>query len=660
MLSRRRSLICLLTLGPVLLGGCQALRGPEPVGQTFVSPPGPVVSGGAVRAVPPAQPQYTQPQYQQPAYVPGSPPQYTPGVPPYSPGAQVGGQSQYAPGGQSQYTPAPPAPYLPPAPNTPGGPLDSQGRPAPIAAQVSLRITGPTQAVVGATAAYRFDVANGTATAARNVVITCHLPNGWTYVGSNVAGAVSGQQAQWRLGDVPAYRTMAINASFRPEALGVANLCADLGTAAGALTRSCATTSVEAATPGLPKTDLTPSTPTPSASPLDVAISGPERAAPGENVTYKVTITNRGSTRATKLLVTDEFSVGFVHEKAASPIEKDLDDLDPGQNAKFEITFHVTRPGRHCHTVEVTGAGGLKATAQACLVAAGSPKLVVRQAVTPTGTTVGGTVRFAIDIENKGDVDLTGLVVSSNFDRALRPTQATEVRGRRALTNLKDERYELTPYRFDRLEPGRSIQLDVECKAERASASACGRVTVTAQEGAREEALTCLKIEGGRGAGAGGDGAGAGGDGAGAGGDGAGPGRDGAGAAGPGRAGAEGEKPSPLTLDVSSSGDPVKVGDEVAYLVTVANPGSRTVAGLVLQITMPRGMSQPRAVDANPSRSRLDGQMIVFDPLTLRAGEEAKFRVRAKALDAGSAAVEVAAAAEHEGRRLIRKGHVRQ
>ena len=56
----------------------------------------------------------------------------------------------------------------------------------------------------------------------------------------------------------------------------------------------------------------------------------------------------------------------------------------------------------------------------------------------------------------------------------------------------------LTPWRFERLEPGRSIQLDVECRAERAAASACGRVTVTAQEGVREEALTCLKVEAGR------------------------------------------------------------------------------------------------------------------------------------------------------------------
>jgi uncharacterized repeat protein (TIGR01451 family) len=507
----------------MMLGGCRALRGPEPFGQTFVAPPGPIAPGGVVRTVPPiqprhcppygpVQPQYVQPEYAQPQYPPlgSAPPQYAqpqylqPGATPspapqYSPGTPVPaapGQMQY-PDIQSQYLPKTPTPSLPhtPTPQLPSTPTPQfPNAPTPLASQVTLRITGPTRAIVGVPASYRFDVANASAISAPNVTITCQLPEGWTYVSSDVAGAVSGQKVEWRLGNVPAYRTMAINANFRADALGVANLCADIASATGAATRSCTTTSVEAATPSVPGTDLPPAA---AGSSLHVAISGPDRAAPGDSVSYNVTVTNRGSARATKLLVTDDFSDGFVHEAAKSPIEKDLEDLEPGQKVMFKITFRVARPGRHCHVVQVTGEGGLKATAEACVVAAGSPKVSVRQTATPTTIKVGGTVRFAIDIKNEGDVDLTGLVVALNFDRALHPTRATEIRGREALANLKDDRYELTPYRFDRLEPGKSIQLDVECKAEDVSPRACGRVTVTAQEGVREEALTCLKIEAG-------------------------------------------------------------------------------------------------------------------------------------------------------------------
>ncbi len=356
-------------------------------------------------------------------------------------------------------------------------------RPSSRSASPGRRGPSPAQA-----AGYRIDITNTSATVARNVVLTCQLPGGWTYVSSKTAPSVSGQQVQWRLRDVPANRTLGIDLNLRPNLIGAANLCVDLSVAGGAPTRSCATTNVEAAAaPGLPKVDGPPATP--AASPLEISITGPDRATPRENVTYNVTVTNRGSQRATKLLVTDEFESGFAHDVAVSPIEKDLEDLDPGQSTTFKVTFRVARPGRHCHTVEVTGAGGLRATAQACLEAAADLRLTVRQLATPTSTAVGGMVRFEIDIKNEGNVDLTGLVVASSFDRVLRPTQATEIRGRKASANLKDGRYELTPYRFDRLEPGKSIQLDVECKAEQASASACGRVTVTAQEGAREEAL---------------------------------------------------------------------------------------------------------------------------------------------------------------------------
>src|SRR5437764_3003621 len=89
--SRRLSLIGACIAG-LLLAGCQAMRGPEPFGPTFVSPPGPIARAGTVRTVPPTQPQYPaygQPQYEQPSY---AQPQY--GAPQYS-------QPQY---GQPKYS----------------------------------------------------------------------------------------------------------------------------------------------------------------------------------------------------------------------------------------------------------------------------------------------------------------------------------------------------------------------------------------------------------------------------------------------------------------------------------------------------------------------------------------------------------------------------
>jgi len=502
MLAKRWLLTFGLTiLGAMLLVGCAALRGPEPPGPTFVAPPGPIVSGGAVRTVPPSRPQFS-PYAPVPSLAPSQP-----SLPAYGPSPPPGDQQLDAPpaiqsppslAGESRSAIVPEAPgrssAVGPDPAAPG--ISREGTaPAPLP-QVTLQITGPTRGTAGAPVSYRFDVANGSAAAAREVTVVCQMPEGWAFVSSTVAGAATGRQVQWRLGDLPAYRRLSIDAILRPETAGMAQLCADLSVAGAAPRRTCVTVDVGASpAPGKGRTD--PLVPAAPARPqLEVVIRGPDRAVTGEEVTYDVTVTNRGAARATKLLVTDEFSSGLAHDVAQSPIEKDLEDLAPGESTTFKVTFKVTRPGRHCHNVEVTGADGVRGSAEACVTAAGSPKLSIHQVATPTSTQLGGKVRFAIDIKNEGDIDLTGVVVSSNFDRPLKPIQATEVRGRQALANLKNDRYELTPWRFERLEPGRAIQLDVECLTEQAAASACGRVTVTSQEGVREEAVTCLRIDG--------------------------------------------------------------------------------------------------------------------------------------------------------------------
>src|SRR5206468_10100114 len=121
----------------------------------------------------------------------------------------------------------------------------------------------------GTVASYRFDLANASPTVARNVVLTCQLPDNWTYVASSPAGAVSGRQIQWRVNEMGANRTMAIDASFRPDAPGVANVCATIASDGGAAMQSCATTRVELpSAPGASKGG--PSITTPAASPLAI------------------------------------------------------------------------------------------------------------------------------------------------------------------------------------------------------------------------------------------------------------------------------------------------------------------------------------------------------------------------------------------------------
>lgn len=87
---------------------------------------------------------------------------------------------------------------------------------------------------------------------------------------------------------------------------------------------------------------------------LELAITGPQKAAVGDRVTFELVVTNVGKSQAAKLLAIDDFDPGLSHAAAdASPIEHDLKDLRPGESQRLNLTFHVTRPGKLTHQVRI-------------------------------------------------------------------------------------------------------------------------------------------------------------------------------------------------------------------------------------------------------------------------------------------------------------------
>ena len=49
------------------------------------------------------------------------------------------------------------------------------------------------------------------------------------------------------------------------------------------------------------------------ASTIDLTMNGPSTSNVGQDVTFDLTITNRGSTAATGLKITDQYDTGFQH-----------------------------------------------------------------------------------------------------------------------------------------------------------------------------------------------------------------------------------------------------------------------------------------------------------------------------------------------------------
>jgi uncharacterized repeat protein (TIGR01451 family) len=582
----RRLIHCQLGCLGLLLVGCAALRGPEPLGPTYVSPPGAIINTpGNVPA------RLTPPAVNLPGPAPAFVPQPTP----------------------LEATPLQPTP-LQPVPT----PVPQPQAFVPQVNPVYMQVVAPTQGMAGGTLTYRVEIQNRGGDVARGVTVASPVAQGLTFLSSNPNPAVAGQQLQWSLGDLPGYGAAAVQINFRAETAGTANFCADVGIGSGAVLRACAATPIAGSgvppAPG-PVPPAPGPAPTAVISPVEVTMSGPEQARLDEEVEFRITITNRGTTKATGLVLTDRYDDGLVHTKikGEQAIERDVPEIPPGESKVIRVTFRVTRAGRLCNRAVVTGAGGLSASAEACVTVTGIPGLSVRMTA-PESIAVGGKGLFRLEVHNAGDADLTGLSVASRFDLPLNPTQATQFGGEQVRVTRVGEQYELSPWRFDRLAAGGTMVLEVECQGERAAARACGRVTVASREVTSQDATACTRVEsvdkppppmmdGG---------------------------------AGPPREGA-------LSLKIGSSSDPARVGDEITYLVTVTNNGRTSVTDLTVQLTVSSHLSPPRAPDANPARSTIEGRTIGFDPAPqLRAGESLTYRVRVQALSAGTARVDAA------------------
>ena len=87
---------------------------------------------------------------------------------------------------------------------------------------------------------------------------------------------------------------------------------------------------------------------------VGVLLTGPEKAAVGEKVSFEVELVNRSGTVLSQLRVIDYFDKGLSHAVSSSPIEQaGTIVLAAGTSRRLTLEFQVTELGRQCHRVEV-------------------------------------------------------------------------------------------------------------------------------------------------------------------------------------------------------------------------------------------------------------------------------------------------------------------
>jgi len=223
------------------------------------------------------------------------------------------------------------------------------------AAQLAVRVNAPAQVAVGGTTTVRIEVNNPGDLPAENVFLAMTLPAGVTQQSATPAASVSGATLNWTLGRLNPHEMRTVDLVAQFGQAGTYTLCAEAQAAGSLRAQNCGSITAGAA---------------PAQGQLELRVQGPEQATVGQDVTYVIEISNRGTTPLSNLLVRDTFDAGLQHAVGQRAVERDLPGtLQPGETRTIGVIFRVVQPGRWCHTVQITGPGGISASQTACLVA---------------------------------------------------------------------------------------------------------------------------------------------------------------------------------------------------------------------------------------------------------------------------------------------------
>ncbi|MBN2290844.1 MAG: DUF11 domain-containing protein, partial [Pirellulales bacterium] len=460
---------------------------------------------------------------------------------------------------------------------------------------------------------YRIDISNPGSLATEGVVVTDEIPDGLQYEGSTPPAELAGTKLRWNLGTLAPRGSSSIEVRLRATRSGSVTSCAE-ATSTGALkARDCVTTTVGQAT-------------------IDIQVLGPQQVYVNDMVDFKVTIANRGQAPASGLILVDRFDPGLQHDRARSPIERDLGRIEAGKSIEISgLRFRATQAGRLCHTIEVLDSSEkLIASGRGCVnVIARSSSTPPPSTTPPPGTTpsfppqkpdslkvwrkcqqtakVGDVIKCEIFVANEGNQPITGVHVVENFNANLYPTNATD--GHKYETNRLS-------WMLPSIRPGATEHLIVHYRCEAAAARTCCSVDVRTSQGETAKDESCLQIIP----------------------DFSQP---------PSTSGSGTPSTTPtgkLTVKVKGNHNPVTVGKRVLYTIDITNESSAADHNIVVTVTVPpqmqlrrTGNTDPNNIDAIP-----EGQEIRFAELAeMRPGESLTWRVAVDTIKAGTSVLRV-------------------
>ncbi len=310
---------------------------------------------------------------------------------------------------------------------------------------------------------------------------------------------------------------------------------------------------------------------------LSVVVNGPTDVAVGEPATQTVTVRNPGSGIATNIKLEALIPDGLEHVRG-NRLLMDIGSLNPGETRRIRLALAAIAGGEQVLNVEARADSGLVQQASAAVLVA-APQL--KASIDGPGLRyLGRKAMYTLRVENDGAAatDAVQMVhrIPEGFDFV------SSDRGARF-----DESSRMLTWFVGRLSAEQPEELHVTLLANKAGEFRHA-VRATSEHGSYSDAQLTTRVEG----------------------------------------------TASLVVEVADLDDPVEVGTETAYEVTITNEGTASSHAVTLACELPGGLTLLNA--EGPSDHRVKANTVQFQPVSeVRAGETVTYRVHVKGTDDG-------------------------
>jgi uncharacterized repeat protein (TIGR01451 family) len=319
---------------------------------------------------------------------------------------------------------------------------------------------------------------------------------------------------------------------------------------------------------------------------LKVQKAGPSQAALNGILNYHLTVTNTGATELTSVVLSDKLPSGLVHASGQRDLTWELGTITPGQSRAVDYQVTATTPGPLRNKAIATAAGGVRDEVehevQVAEVKLGLTKSGPQKAI------AGRAVSYQITANNGGTLPLNNVVITDPVPVQMAFVSASNG-GILMKPTVPGTGPEFVQWAIGTLEPGATRTVDVVLRSN-ALGQVCNRARAMADGGQTVQAEACTDFSGEAG----------------------------------------------LVLAVVPTVDPIEVGGQTSYPITVRNTGFARVTNLRIKADVPSELDVKDVKPAVGSLHHQEGQTVTFDPINLEPNQEARYEIRVQANKAGN------------------------